>query len=57
MIFKLGMVHQGLKVYKSYIYDDPGLTKMGERLQDYWSSGLVNSVCSFLYLKFILNLG
>ena len=26
MILKLGMDHQGLKVYKIYINDDPGLT-------------------------------
>ena len=26
MIMKLGMHHQGLKLYKVYINDDPGLT-------------------------------
>ena len=26
MILKLGMLHQGLKLYKVYISDDPGLT-------------------------------
>ena len=26
MILKLGMQHQGLKLYKVYINDDPGLT-------------------------------
>ena len=26
MILKLGMYHRGLKVYKVYINDDPGLT-------------------------------
>ena len=26
MILKLGMKHQGLKLYKVYINDDPGLT-------------------------------
>ena len=26
MILKLGMKHQGLKVYKVFINDDPGLT-------------------------------
>ena len=26
MIFKLGMYHRGLKLYKMYINDDPGLT-------------------------------
>ena len=26
MILKLGMDHQGLKVYEVYINDDPGLT-------------------------------
>ena len=26
MIFKLGMKHWGLKLYKVYINDDPGLT-------------------------------
>ena len=26
MIFKLGMQHQGLKLYKVNIYDDPALT-------------------------------
>ena len=26
MIFKLGMYHWGLKLYKMYINDDPGLT-------------------------------
>ena len=26
MIFKLGMNHQGVKVYKVYINHDPGLT-------------------------------
>ena len=26
MILKLGVQHQGLKVYKVYINDDPGLT-------------------------------
>ena len=26
MIFKLGMFHLGLKLYKVYINDDPGLT-------------------------------
>ena len=26
MIFKLGMYHWGLKFYKMYINDDPGLT-------------------------------
>ena len=26
MILKLGMDHQGLKVYRIYIKDDPGLT-------------------------------
>ena len=26
MILKLGMQHQGLKIYKVYITDDPGLT-------------------------------
>ena len=26
MIFKLGMQHLGLKLYKVYINDDPGLT-------------------------------
>ena len=26
MIFKLGMYHRGLKLYKVYINDDPGLT-------------------------------
>ena len=26
MILKLGMKHQGLKFYKVYINDDPGLT-------------------------------
>ena len=26
MILKLGMLHQGLKLYKVYINDDPGMT-------------------------------
>ena len=26
MILKLGMQHQGLKLYKIYVNDDPGLT-------------------------------
>ena len=26
MILKLGMQHQGLKLYKVYVNDDPGLT-------------------------------
>ena len=26
MILKLGMYHWGLKLYKNYINDDPGLT-------------------------------
>ena len=26
MILKLGMLHQGLNIYKVYVNDDPGLT-------------------------------
>ena len=32
MILKLGMDHQGLKVYKVYINDDPGLTLTWSKL-------------------------
>ena len=36
MIFKLGMQHQGLKLFKVYINDDPGLTLVNFTARSNW---------------------
>ena len=36
MILKLGMKHLGLKLYKVYINDDPGLTVTYFTARSYW---------------------
>ena len=36
MILKLGMQHQGLKLYKVYINDDPGLTLIYNTTRSNW---------------------
>ena len=44
MILKLGMNHLGLKVYKVYINDEPGLTYL--RQDQIWSKCLL---CLYMY--------
>ena len=47
MILKLGMQHQGLKLYKVYVNDDPGLT---------WTDFMARSnwvVCGFEWGKLL----
>ena len=48
MVLKFGMERMGLKLYKVYIDDDPGLTYVhisiaGEHLQDHWFSVFIIS--------------
>ena len=47
MILKVGMYHWGLKLYKVYINDDPGLTLT------YFTAGSNSVICTFEWGKLL----